>query len=127
MSDPAPPVEPPSPSQGADISLASASPSPRPARALLRALAWFGVIASFPVWIASFTIAPFLPLSITARAVIAAGLYAAGEVLFWVGALVLGADALRALKDRALGWLRTRGRSTAPDSLAPREGDAETG
>lgn len=61
-------------------------------RTKLRPLAWAGVVLSFPVWGAAFVVAPFLPLSVAERGAAAAAFIAAGEALFWAGALVLGAD-----------------------------------
>ncbi|XXT25252.1 hypothetical protein WME94_27340 [Sorangium sp. So ce429] len=63
-------------------------------KAFLRALAWASVIGSFPVWLSAFLVVPFLPLSVGERAVLAAGLIGAGEVMFWGAGLVLGAGAL---------------------------------
>lgn len=63
-------------------------------RRALRAVAWGAVIASFPIWIAAFAVAPFLPLPAGERAAIAAGCIAAGEALFWIAGFYLGADVL---------------------------------
>ena len=52
-------------------------------------LGWWLVIGSVPVWCAVF-IAPFLPISVGLRASLAVGAVAAGELMFWVGLLVLG-------------------------------------
>ncbi|WP_437933354.1 SDR family NAD(P)-dependent oxidoreductase [Sorangium sp. So ce341] len=63
-------------------------------KAVVRALAWGSVIGSFPVWFSAFLVVPFLPLSVGERAVLAAVLIGAGEVMFWGAGLVLGAEAL---------------------------------
>lgn len=62
------------------------------ARRWLRRLAWASVVLSFPVWGAAFVVAPLLPLSAARRALAAGGLLAAGEALFWLPTLVLGAE-----------------------------------
>jgi hypothetical protein len=63
-------------------------------RHALRAVAWGAVIASFPIWIAAFAVAPFLPLRAGERAAVAAGCIAVGEALFWIAGFYLGADVL---------------------------------
>jgi short-subunit dehydrogenase len=57
----------------------------------LRIFGWVLVIGSFPVWYALF-LAPFLPLPIPQRFVAAGAFAAAGEIMFWVGGFILGAD-----------------------------------
>lgn len=70
-----------------------------PLKRTLRALAWSAVILSFPVWGAAFLV-PFLPLSVAARAGVAAGCVAAGELLFWAGGLYLGGDVIARFRAR---------------------------
>lgn len=56
-----------------------------------KGLGWFLVIGSFPVWFALFA-APFLPLPVAQRGLVAAALAFAGEAMFWVGGAILGAS-----------------------------------
>lgn len=58
-----------------------------------KGLGWFLVIASFPVWFAMFA-APFLPLPVAQRGLLAAAFALAGELMFWVGGAILGASAI---------------------------------
>jgi NAD(P)-dependent dehydrogenase (short-subunit alcohol dehydrogenase family) len=60
----------------------------------LRALAWFSVVASFPIWGSAFLVAPFLPIPAGQRAGLAAFLIVYSEVSFWVAAFYLGADVI---------------------------------
>lgn len=70
--------------------------APRPAlsrwKRALRAVAWTGVVASFPIWAAAFLVAPFLSLPGEQRAGVAALLIFLADVVFWAGALYLGSD-----------------------------------
>lgn len=68
------------------------------ARRVVRGLAWGAVVASFPVWLAAFVVAPFLPLPAAQRAVVAGVLIGAGEALFWGAGLVLGAEVMARLR-----------------------------
>lgn len=61
---------------------------------VVRAIAWASIIGSFPVWIAAFAVAPFLPLPGEQRAAVGVGLLAAGEAMFWLAGLVLGAEVM---------------------------------
>jgi short-subunit dehydrogenase len=60
------------------------------ARRVVERLAWAAVIGSFPVWFAAFLVAPFLPFDAATRTAIAGVCLALGEVMFWVGGIVLG-------------------------------------
>jgi|GEM_PF-1129797 short-subunit dehydrogenase len=60
----------------------------------MRVLAWTSLIGSFPVWGAAFFAAPFLPLTVAARALWAGGFIAAGEAMFWGAGAFLGAEVL---------------------------------
>lgn len=73
--------------------MAPKPPLPRWKR-LLRALAWTGVIASFPIWAAAFLVAPFLSLPGEQRVAVAALIIFIADVVFWLGALYLGADVI---------------------------------
>jgi short-subunit dehydrogenase len=81
---------------------------------LLRALAWTGCIASFPLWAAAFLVVPFLPLPGAHRAAIAAGCVVLSEVIFWIGALYLGADVIARLRPQKV----TTGKSFAGKRVA---------
>lgn len=72
------------------------SPSPPTSRArrVVRVLAWVSIIASFPVWLAAFFVAPFLPVEPATRVVIGGVLIAAGELLFWGAGAILGAEVI---------------------------------
>src|SRR5690606_37715843 len=70
----------------------ASSPVLPPWKRALRALAWIGVIISFPLWGAAFLVAPFLPLPGEQRAALAALFLLVAEAVFWLGALYLGAD-----------------------------------
>lgn len=60
-------------------------------------LGWGLVLISVPVWCLVF-LAPFLPLSLPMRTSFGAGAILLGEVLFWVGLLLLGPAAAARLK-----------------------------
>jgi hypothetical protein len=79
--------------------MASSPPLPSWKRAL-RALAWTGVVASFPLWGAAFLIAPFVPLPGEQRAALAALLLLIAEAVFWLGAFYLGGDVVARFRRR---------------------------
>lgn len=60
-------------------------------RRAIETVAWVSLALSFPVWLAAFFVAPFLPFDAGARVAVAGGLLAAGEVMFWGAGAVLGA------------------------------------
>ena len=60
---------------------------------LVKGIGWFLVIGSFPVWFALFA-APFFPLPVAQRGLLAAGFAVAGEVMFWVGGAILGVSVI---------------------------------
>lgn len=68
------------------VSMDKKTPGP-----LLKGIAWFLVIGSFPVWFALFA-APLFPVPAAQRALLAASLAATGEIMFWVGGAILGAS-----------------------------------
>lgn len=72
-------------------------PDPTPRKKARRTVAWIAVAVSLPVWLAAFAV-PFLPLEPGPKVAVAAACIAAGEVLFWAGAAVLGSD--------VIAWLR---------------------
>jgi NADP-dependent 3-hydroxy acid dehydrogenase YdfG len=72
-------------------------PTSRLSRAI-RVLAWTSLAASFPVWFATFLVAPFLPISPARRALLAAIFFIAGEILFWGASLVLGASVIARIR-----------------------------
>ncbi|MGG2972296.1 transporter suffix domain-containing protein [Geobacillus stearothermophilus] len=55
------------------------------------------IIASFVVWVIP-PIAPFLPFSTAAKASIVAVAIVAAEIMFWIGALLVGKEAASKLK-----------------------------
>ncbi|WP_184317669.1 transporter suffix domain-containing protein [Geobacillus subterraneus] len=55
------------------------------------------IIASFVVWVIP-PIAPFLPFSTAARASIVIVAIVAAEIMFWIGALLVGKEAAAKLK-----------------------------
>gem|GEM_PF-670262 len=55
------------------------------------------IIASFVVWIVP-PFAPFLPLSATAKTLTATGAIAAAEIMFWLGAVLIGKEAAAKLR-----------------------------
>jgi NADP-dependent 3-hydroxy acid dehydrogenase YdfG len=63
-------------------------------RRALRTAAWVSIIGSFPVWTAAFVVAPFLPLPAEQRAAVGLALIVAGEAMFWVAGLALGAEVM---------------------------------
>lgn len=67
---------------------------------VLRAVAWTAVIVSFPLWAAAFVVVPFLPFPAAQRGAIAAGCFVTAEVIFWAGALYLGADVIARFRGR---------------------------
>jgi NADP-dependent 3-hydroxy acid dehydrogenase YdfG len=91
---------------------ASTPPSltpPSRARRVVRALAWAAIVLSFPVWLAAFFVAPFLPVEAATRVVIGGVLIAAGEILFWGAGAVLGAEVIARFRPAKV----TTGRSFA--------------
>ena len=60
-------------------------------RRVVRIVGWVLVIGSFPVWYSLF-LAPLLPIPVPQRFAAAGSLAVLGEVMFWVGGLMLGAD-----------------------------------
>jgi NAD(P)-dependent dehydrogenase (short-subunit alcohol dehydrogenase family) len=66
--------------------------APSRLKRVLRAVAWSGVLASFPIWAAAFLVAPFLPLPGEQRAGVALFIIFVADVVFWAGALYLGSD-----------------------------------
>jgi NAD(P)-dependent dehydrogenase (short-subunit alcohol dehydrogenase family) len=60
-----------------------------PGRRWIERLGWWLVIGSVPIWSLVF-ITPFVPLPTTARAAFGLGVVIAGELMFWVGAAILG-------------------------------------
>jgi NAD(P)-dependent dehydrogenase (short-subunit alcohol dehydrogenase family) len=76
--------------------LSAMAPKPTLSRLkrVLRAAAWSGVVASFPIWAAAFLVAPFLSLAGEQRVAIAALLIFLADVVFWAGALYLGSDVI---------------------------------
>jgi NAD(P)-dependent dehydrogenase (short-subunit alcohol dehydrogenase family) len=73
---------------------ASSPPPPSRARRVVRSLAWVAIVASFPVWLAAFFVAPFLPVEPATRVVIGGALIAAGELMFWGAGAILGAEVI---------------------------------
>lgn len=63
-------------------------------------IGWGLAIGSVPVWAATFAVAPFLPWSAAERATLAAALFAAGEVMFWLGAALAGPDVVARFRGR---------------------------
>ncbi len=59
--------------------------------------AWVLIVLSVPVWCAVF-VAPFLPLSVAERSVVAAVAVVAGEIMFWLGVAMLGPELAAKLK-----------------------------
>ena len=58
---------------------------------------------SLALWV-PLPVVPFLPLSGGAKAALAAGLIAAAEIAFWLGAILAGPEVAR----RTRSWLRIR-------------------
>jgi hypothetical protein len=58
---------------------------------------------SLALWL-PLPVVPFLPLSGGAKAALAAGLIAAAEIAFWLGAILAGPEVAR----RTRSWLRIR-------------------
>ncbi len=57
----------------------------------VRILAWALIIASFPMWVVAITATPFFPLPAAQRVIAATVIAVAGETMFWVGGVILGA------------------------------------
>ncbi|MFC0298486.1 transporter suffix domain-containing protein [Geobacillus jurassicus] len=55
------------------------------------------IIASFVVWLIP-PIAPFLPFSAAVKALIVTVVIVAAEIMFWIGALLVGKEAAAKLK-----------------------------
>ncbi len=61
------------------------------------------IIASFVPWLSAFAV-PFLALSATQKITIAPILFGVGEVMFWIGVLIVGKE----VADRYRRWLDPR-------------------
>ncbi|ABO66863.1 transporter suffix domain-containing protein [Geobacillus thermodenitrificans] len=55
------------------------------------------IIASFVVWIIP-PLAPFLPLSAAGKTLVATGAIVAAEIMFWIGAVLVGKEAAAKLR-----------------------------
>jgi len=97
------------------VSAVAPSPALSPWKRTLRALAWIGVVVSFPLWGAAFLVAPFLPLPGEQRAALAALFLLVAEAVFWLGALYLGADVVARFRAR----FRRRAPADKVDAVAP--------
>lgn len=71
------------------------STSPNTARLcqVVKGFAWFLVVGSFPVWLALFA-APFFPIPVAQRGMLAAAFAITGEIMFWSGGMILGSTVI---------------------------------
>jgi hypothetical protein len=53
------------------------------------------IIVSFSPWLAIAIIVPFLPISVAQKALLVPALLVLAEVLFWLGALLLGKEVVQ--------------------------------
>jgi hypothetical protein len=90
--------------------------SVRPARTSRWARIGIALLAlSFALWL-PLPLVPFLPIDIGAKTALGAGLFVAAEACFWLGAALVGPEALKRMRS----WFRLRRRSlSAAERLAP--------
>jgi hypothetical protein len=77
------------------------------------------LVVSSVLWLAVLAL-PFLPLSLSSAAMLAGGLFVAGELLFWLGVLVVGPEMMRWLW-RWVPWRRRRLGGPAARPERPRD------
>ena len=75
--------------------------------------------ASLPLWVA-LPVVPFLPFENREKVAVAGGLVIVAEVVFWLGAVLAGPEAVRRIRGR---WLRKP--DPAPEPSRPGAGDDE--
>ena len=78
------------------------------------------LLISILLWL-SLLVIPFLPLSVGFKAGVAASVFIAAEVTFWLGVICTGREFVRRYKDRFIAKFR-RGKKQAGDGQS---GDSE--
>jgi predicted ABC-type exoprotein transport system permease subunit len=61
----------------------------------MRKLGLVIIISSFLPWVVIFAIVPFLSFPLSQKALLVAGLIASGDILFWVGVLLVGKEVVQ--------------------------------
>jgi hypothetical protein len=78
-----------------------------------RRAGWTLIIVSTLLWLVPF-IAPFLPVSTTIKAAVGGAAVVLAEVFFWLGAVIVGKDAVEKYRKSLFKWRKREKESDQP-------------
>ncbi|RAK18910.1 hypothetical protein B0I26_10885 [Anoxybacillus vitaminiphilus] len=78
-----------------------------------RRAGWILIIVSTLLWIVPF-ISPFLPVSTAIKAAVGGAAVVSAEVLFWLGAVIIGKDVVEKYRKSLFRWRKREKESDQP-------------